>query len=35
MNNNANELVSMAGLWITLIASIAILLQQLASVGLL
>jgi hypothetical protein len=30
-----NEFVSLAGLWITLIASIAFLIQQLAGVGLL
>ena len=35
MNDKRNELVSMVGLWITLIASMAILLQQLAANGLL
>jgi hypothetical protein len=33
--NNKNEFVSMVGLWVTLIASMVILLQQLASNGLL
>jgi hypothetical protein len=33
--NKKNELVSMMGLWITLIASMVILVQQLAANGLL
>ena len=34
MTNQTSEFVSLAGLWITLIASIAVLIQQLAGVGL-
>lgn len=33
MTNQTNEFVSLAALWITLIASIAFLIQQLAGVG--
>jgi hypothetical protein len=35
MNTNVSEIVSMAGLSITLVASIVIFVYQLASVGLL
>jgi Na+(H+)/acetate symporter ActP len=34
MSNQNNEVVSLAALWITLIASIAFLIQQLAGAGL-
>ena len=34
MNNQTNEAISLAALWITLIASIAFLVQQLAGAGL-
>lgn len=35
MSNNSNEIVSYVGLWITLILSLVIFAQQLASNGLL
>jgi uncharacterized membrane protein len=33
MDNNKGEIVSLAGLWIAIVGSILLLVQQLASVG--